>query len=224
MQTLTGNILSSDRPYQGQGANVYVGVGRARYRKTRVISGRLTPMRSRFRGTKTARVASQAGSGSLELSVNLPPSLIDNPRAAFDVRPYRDDCECEVEAPQLVAVDSDGDETSHFSGRAVLITVETRVAGSVRLAWRYIRGTGSPTRFRVSRVTGPTSPAAVTIGYGAPGVYEARFNGLSAGAYTFRIVAENANGSVTQTLIDGIAVTPVVAGPAAVTGLSVEVR
>lgn len=228
MRILSGKILSADRPFEGQGVSVYAGTGQPRYRRIRVVSGRLCPMRTAFSGDKTARIATEAGTGELELAATIPSDLLGasgNANLAIDVRHYRDDAENESEAPQIVSVDGSGDGETVLDGRATLITAETRSGGGVRLSWRYIRGRTAPARFRVSRLTGPTSPDDVTVAYrGQPGRYEASFSGLSASTYTFEITEENTAGTITNTLIASVSVTPVSAGPGAVTSISAEVR
>ncbi len=226
MQTLSGNILSADRPFQGQGVSVYAGTGHAPYRAPRVISGRLTPIRTRFRGTKTLRIASQAAtSGAVQITPAVPAALIDNPIAAFDVRHYRDDVECEVDAPQLVSIDSSGDQLEVIDGSALLLATEVRTSGTVVVYFRFFAGTmGPPFRFRLERTAGPTSPADVTTLYVGPNLYEVEIPSLSSGTYMYNLSAENEAETVSLALVTGFQFTLTADGPDAVTGLVVEVR
>lgn len=226
MKTLTGHILSADRPFQGQGVSVYAGEGQPRYRKVRTVGRRLTPLRTAFTGSKTARIASEAATaGPVSLDATLPAELIDVANVAIDVRHYRNDAENDSSAPQIVSVDSGGDGEDVIDGRAILIDpIEYRTGGSVRLRFRYEHFRGTPARFRLERLSGPTSPADVTVTYFGPDLYEADFSSLSAGTYTFALSIENTGATVTTTLIAPITVVPDATGPDAPTILTAEVR
>lgn len=226
MQTLTGNIHSADRPFQGQGVSVYAGEGQPRYRKIRAIGRRLTPLRTAFTGDKTARLAFEAATaGPVSLDATLPAELIDVANVAIDARHYRDDAENESSAPQIVSVDSGGDGEDVIDGRAILIEpIEVRTGGSVRIRWRYEHSRGTPAQFRLHRLSGPTSPTDVTVTYLGPDLYEADFSSLSSGTYTFALSIENTGATVTTTLISPISVTPDATGPDAPTILTAEVR
>lgn len=225
MRILSGRDSFPDRPFEGQGVSVYAGIGQARYRRPRVVSGRLTPLRTAFTGEKTARIASEAATaGDVEVEATVPAEILGNPAAAIDARHYRDDVENEVSGPVLMSIDSGGDEDNLIEGRAILVEAEIRTGGDVRFHWRYEHGRGTPARFRWARLSGPSSPAAVTVAYLGPGLYEADFTSLSSGTYTFRLTIEDTAGTTTTTLLTPVSVTPDATGPNAPTNLSVEVR
>jgi hypothetical protein len=226
MQTHAGKIVSADRPFEGQGVSVYVGQASPAYRKPRVFGHRSIPLGTQFTGAKTRRVAAlESTAGSVSLDATIPVELRDLSQVAIDVRHFRDDCECEVSAPQLVAIDAGGEQLEVLDGRAIGFPTEIRSEGVARLFWRYIAIQGVPYRFRLHRLSGPTSPADVTVLYQGPELYDVDFEGLSSGDYTFQLTAENEASTVILTLIDSDSWSRVDAdGPDAVTGLTVEVR
>lgn len=226
MRLLTSPIVYVARPFQGQGVSVYAGTGQPRYRKPRAIPGCPIPLGTAFTADKTARIASEAATaGAVELTATLPDDLIDNAHVALDVRHYRDDVENESCRPQIVSVDSGGDGEDVIAGVATLILpVELRSSGGVRIHWRYEHYRGTPARFRLHRLSGPTSPSDVTVDYTGPGLYEGDFTGLSAGTYTFALSIENTGGGVTTTLVTPITAIPTTTGPDAPTSVIAEVR
>lgn len=227
MRFITGNILFTDRPFQGQGVSVYVGTGQPRYRRPRIVSGRLTPVRTALATTKTARIHSEAATaGTVEVTATLPAELYDNQAAAIDVRRYRDDVENLVVDPVVLSLDSSGDEAEIMEGRAIELATEQTTGGTAKLLWRYEHRRGTPAQFRVERLSGPTTPDDVTVTYrvDGPGIYEATFSSLTAGTYTFAVSIETTGASTTLTLLSPVTVVVSTSGPNAPTGLAVEVR
>lgn len=225
MALLHRKIINAHRPFRWQGVSVYAGSGLARYRDGRIIGGTTLMPTVRIGREKTARIASEAGTGELEVTAAVPEALIDNPAVAFDVRHYRDDCECEVTAPQLATIDSGGDDVEAIGGRALYIRTDVRTGGRATIFFRFIAGAfDRPFRFRIEFTAGPTSPADITTLYAGPKLYDVPASGLSSGTYTFTLTAENQAETVSVTLLTGIQFTVDADGPDAVTGVTVEVR
>jgi hypothetical protein len=227
MRILSCRPVFVHRPFQGQGASVYAGIGQPRYRKPRMMPDRPIPLEMAFTSDKTARIASEAGTGELAIDATLSDELIDNPNVAIDVRHYRDDVENDSCRPQLVSVDSSGDGEDVISGRAILILpVELRDGGGIRIHFRYEHDRGTPARFRLTCLSGPTSPDDVEVTYTVPGRYEADVAAVdvSDGDYEFELSIEDDPGDVTLTLLPLIEVTVETSGPDAPTILTAEVR
>lgn len=232
----------NDRPFDGEGVSVYASIGSTvRYRNLRVLPAGRT--RGRRHGTvkgqggnhnlaassvlKTARVAS-AASPAATLDYTLPAAML-NQTVTFDVRRYLDDVENESDNYRTATVETDGggDDATGILGTATLLSQEVRSGGIVRLriAYKEARSGVQPTVFRAIRTAGPSSPASATASYrtGQRLVEIDTPALLDSSAYTFKVRAENALGTVTLDVLTGISVTADATGPAAPSSGSVEV-
>lgn len=231
----------NDRPFEGDGVSVYATLGAAvQYRNLRVLP--VSRVRRRRNGTikgsggnhnlaaasvlKTARRTSVANPAATVDYVL--PAAFNSQTVTFDVRRYKDDVENQSDnfRTVTVAVDSGGDDATGILGTAVLLSQEVRDSGIVRLRLAYNESADGvqPTVFRASRTAGPTSPAAATASY-SPGqrLIEIDTPALSdASAYTYKITAENAAGTVTLDVLTGITVNADATGPATPTSGTAE--
>lgn len=231
-------------PFSGEGVSLYATVGTSvQYRNLRVLTGGTRRRRRAgwIKGSggnhdianavlKTARRDSVASPGT-EIVWTLPAEFIpalDTQNAVFDVRHYKDDVENENTnfGASTVPIDTNGDGQSEILGTAELVSVQTREGGDVRIRFAYTASLDGvqPTIFRAVRTAGPTSPADVEIEIiQGERHLEIDIPGLSdASAYTYKIVAENAEGTVTKDVITGITVTADATGPTAPTSISAE--
>lgn len=230
----------NDRPFSGSGASLYATVGDAVvYRGLRVLqSSRMRRRNGWIKGTggrhdiaassvlKTTRRDSVA-SPDAEFAYTLPAAFASQ-TVQFDVRQYADDIENTTDnfAVATITFDAGLEDDTGIVGTATLLTTEPRAGGIVRIRLIYNENSEGvqPTVFRASRTAGPTSPAATTASY-APGqrFVEIDTAALSdSAAYTFKVTAENAGGTVTADVLTGITITADATGPAAPTSVSVE--
>lgn len=234
----------TDAPFLGEGVSLYASVGQTvQYRNLRVLTG--GTRRRRRAGwvkgsggnhdiansvTKTARVDSAADPAT-SIEWTLPAAFIPgggNQEATFDVRRYKDNVENETynSGTVTVPIDSSGDGQSTILGTATLIEVQIRDSGAVRIRFRYqpsLNGV-QPTVFTAIRTAGPTSPSdvSITTDEGETDL-EIDVASLSdSSAYTYKIQAANAAGSVTANILTGITFTADATGPTAPTAGTAE--
>lgn len=125
--------------------------------------------------------------------------------------------------PQRITLDGGGDggSASTIDGTAIVLAVEKRDGGGLRVRFRYLSAeTGlTPDTFTLSRTAGPTSPSDVSTSYqiGARD-YTLDVESLTdAGAYTFALKATSGAAESTLTTID---FTADASGPGAVQNLT----
>lgn len=229
------SAVFSDRPFQGQGASLYVNAGTTvQYRRARVlppvggwpfpgppiIHAGDTIDWSADTVAKTPRVDSTTGTenDAAQIVYELPAAL-KNTTIAMDVRHYRDDCEFEGTGDHhTLEVDASGDDVTELGGTAEMLTPEIRAGGVVRLRWRYTPpsdGSAVPARFRVDYTAGPTAPADQTTAYvSGQTLYELDTLALSdASAYTITLSCENSSSTQSRELITAYSFTADATGP-----------
>lgn len=229
----------TDAPFDGEGVSLYATVGRqVQYRNIRVLPGGTRRRRRAgwIKGTggnhdiansvtKTARVDSVADPGS-SIDWTLPAAFTPvsgTQEATFDVRRYKDNVENESynNGTVTVAIDSAGAGDDQILGSATLIAVQIREGGDVRIQFRFNRSSSGiqPTVFKAVRTAGPTSPSDVSISTDDDETdLEIDVPGLSdSSAYTYKITAENAAGTISKDVITGITFTADATGPTAPT-------
>ena len=229
MRTGIENGVFSHRPFSGEGVSLYAAIGTAPlYRALRVLGPFVKgtsdrhPVGSASSVTKTARVASQAGSSGT-LTINWPiPAGYASQQASFDVRHYKDDAECEtVLRHATMTLDAGRNIVTVLGGTALLAGIEILTGGKLRLRFEF----SIPARFKWQRTAGPTSPADLVLNYAGAGLYEVDTVALSdAGAYTFRLRGEDGGGSLTKDYLTGVVATPDATGPPALTSPTTESR
>jgi hypothetical protein len=231
MRIVPTRATRSNRPFQGQGASLYVGGGNPDPGAGAIVFRNLRawPVRGQFTaggaskigGTntlKTARVASVADP-TAAFAYTVPGSYAGKTFYA-QVRTFKDDVENETSiAPARLVLDGSLNNAAPVTGRARLLRTEIRDGGIVRIRFQFFPDpTGQqPLLFRIQRTAGPTSPADVTLTY-FPGntVYEIDTPALSDSApYTYKLRAEN--GATTLDLVTGIVFTADATGPVAPT-------
>lgn len=230
----------NDHPFDGDGVSLYARAGsEVQYRNVRVLPvSRGRRRNGAIKGTggnhslgaasvlKTARVAS-AAAPAVTLDFTLPAAMLGQ-TVTFDVRRYKDDVENESTAYRTVtaAVDGSGEDATGILGTASLVSVEKRAGGvcRIRFTWTASRVGVQPVRFRAARTAGPTSPSSTTVGVvDRQRLYEIDTAALSdASAYTFKITAENAAGTITADVLTGITVTADATGPTAPGSITAE--
>jgi hypothetical protein len=153
-----------ERPFAGQGVSVYVDSSLPLQRKNLITLSALGHSLLFSRPSKTTRIASDTGTANdaLEIAVDL--TGYTSP-VWIDVAHYRDDRENDAAHPQLIHFDEAGDLETVLLGRAILVSVTPRTAGTLWIDWQWIpSATGLvPTHFELRRTAGPTSPAAIRI-------------------------------------------------------------
>ncbi len=140
------------------------------------------------------------------------------------VRPHRDGIELPVlQGATLLAVDDEGAVTPTLAGRGVVWQILRLAGGGVRFAWDWFHEPGpQPAKFVLTCVDGPTSPADVEVTFRSnQRTFYAAVSGLEDGeTYTFNVVAENVDGSITKLVPDlsgetDLMVVPDATGPGA---------
>lgn len=193
--------------------------------------GRVVQTRGHF-GAATiprARPALQIVKAPTQPEVTLPDEYL-GATAWLIVRPHRDG----IELPTLqgavqVTIDDDGELEQTIDGSGTLWAVELLAGGGVRFKWDWSAGINEPEEFVVACISGPTSPADVTVSLGVDRrSYAAKFEGLQESAYVFTITALR-SGFASKAISDRtgeteFTVTPDATGPDAVTILSVVER
>ena len=206
-------VMFSDRPFQGEGYSLYVTPGdTVQYRNLRLLGRRSL-------GSQPAGKGSRLGTITPGGTVSLPAGYVDQD-LVFDVRHFKDDVENETDnfRTARITVDGAGDVVAGILGSGQVISQEIMSGGVVKIRIRYFpaRDGVQPNLFRLTRTSGPTSPADITLAVTVlrPSVLEFATGALSdASAYTFTVRAEN--GAVTKDLVTGLSVTSDATGPAA---------
>lgn len=231
MRIVPTRATRSNRPFQGQGASLYIGggspdpgPGSILYRNLRAwpIKGLFTAgAGSKIGGTntlKTARVATVSDpTASIPATV---PGSFANQTLYAQVRTYKDDVENEtiLGAARLV-LDGSLNNAAPITGSARLLKVEIRDGGIVRIRFQYfpVLSGLQPLLFRAMRTAGPSTPADVTQTYSASNNLVEIDTPvlLDSAPYTYTIRAEN--GATTLNLLTGITFTADATGPAAPT-------
>lgn len=230
-------LLPSQRPYaDGRGASLYVGDGAPGdnpredvilYRRNYIFDGaeQLVALGETVdlggaSFVKTPAV-DQVDSPADELSYAIPAAL--HGRVVWaQVRTFEDDVENEtIYRPRRLVLDGDGELDAQILGTARITELVKRDAGGllVRFVYESSRDGVQPAQFVLARTAGPTTPnPVVLIASGSRRNYEIEVAGLTnAGAYTFKLSAENSPASVD--LVTGIAFTADGAGPSGASGL-----
>lgn len=206
-------VLFSDRPFAGDGYNLYVNTGSTvQYRNHRL-------MRGCSLGPQPAGKGAHAGTITPGGTYNLPAGFAGQD-LVFDVRRFKDDVENETDNYKTAKVTLDGnsDGVSEILGAGSVISQEIIAGGVVKIRFRYFPDPAGiqPDLFRLTRTAGPSLPADITLSVTVltPAVLEFTTGVLNdASAYTFTIRAEN--GAVTKDLVTGLSVTADATGPAA---------
>lgn len=240
MRFLGATPVQINSPFSGgYGAAVYASQPNAsgpeliRYRDSVYWprSGRVLQTSGRF-GAATisrARPALQIVKAPAQPAVTLPVEYA-GATAWINVRPHRDGIELPtVQGALLVTIDSDGDLTPTIDGRGTVWSIELLAGGGVRFNWDWSSGLNEPDSFTVRRVSGPTSPASVSVSIEQDRrTYSATFDELEEAEYVFEIVAIRSGfGELLLSDRTGetqLSVTPDATGPDAVTILTVEER
>lgn len=223
----TKNTVFSHQPFIGQGVSLYVSIGTAvRYRRLAAMCGHMVHGAeidfSSGPVAKTARIDSAASPvTSITPAWN---SDWEDETVSVDIRTYKDGVENESTNWRTIDIDGTGDSPATISGTAVLLGLQQRDGGIVRIrfAWQPAFTGLQADTFTAIRTAGPTSPADVeyVAGTGRQ-LIEIDTPALSdASPYTYKIQA--ASGATTLDILTGITVTADATGPTAPTGLSAE--
>jgi hypothetical protein len=231
MRLVPTRSTRSNRPFQGQGASLYIGSGSPdpgpasiAYRNLRAWPqcGRFTAGPGSHIGgvntAKTARVASVTNP-TAAFAYALPGSLASK-TVYGQVRTFKDDCENEtLLGPARVDLDGSLHDVSTIDGTAILLSSIVGDGGIVTLRIKYqtvLTGV-QPLIFRAHRTAGPSAPADVTVNYAAGvAIYDIQTPALlDSSPYTYSITAEN--GATVITLLSGITVQADATGPAIAT-------
>lgn len=214
-------ILNTNRPFAGDGVKMYIGEPNAtdiRFRPNQIVAQNYSPiLMPTSNDVSVATVSSPADS----IDYTLPAELTDLP-VWYQLRRFKGDRENEtIYRPRQLTTDGDGDEDDTINGSAIVTRLQKRDAGGLRITfvWTAVRDGLQPTQFVVSKTSGSGTIASVVVVATSAREYSADVVGLTDGvAYEFQLDAEN--GSVTATLISGIAFTGDADGPGAVTSLT----
>jgi len=228
MRLRSKRTIRSHRPFEGQGASLYRD---GEFRHLRLWSGMFLPgAESTIGGNnvqKTARIDFVTDPTNQFL---VDTTALANTTVEFQVRTFKDDVENESNfRPLTLSFDGDGEDVTSIVGRGVLLSIEIRAAGIVRLRFRWVadRSGLQPTSFLAIRTAGPSSPANATVTDSdgetlQSGYYEIDTPALLDSApYTYKLQAKN--GSATLDFITGITFTADATGPTAPTHGSVEI-
>lgn len=228
MRLLTRRSIRSHRPFQGQGASLYLasgsidpGADAILFRRQRLAVPFLQGPESTIGGTnvqKTARVGS-CSDPTAQIAYTLPGKLA-NKVVWLQVRTFLSDVENESNyRPARIELNGSLAAPGSIDGTAELLNQEQRDGGVVRIRFRWIPATTGtqPTQFTAIRTAGPTSPANVVVAVDdSESVYELDTPALLDSApYTYKIQA--AAGSLTKDVLTGITVTADATGPTAPT-------
>lgn len=197
------------RPFEGQGASLYVTAGETvRYRRMRIAPRGRTCIRKGWAGRnpKTTRVAVLTGTSDDTLTFEwaLPAELADQ-ALAVNVRHFRDGHEHLSVSETQVTVDETLSPVEAILGTARWLEPDVRSGGVLRLRWRWQPSADGvqPDQFRIEFTAGPSSPADITLPV-VPGLFDyATTTGalLDSGPYTVRLSAEG--GETTAVLFTG---------------------
>lgn len=228
MRLLTRRSTRSHRPFQGQGASLYIvsgstdpGPDAILFRRQRLAAPFLQGPESTIGGTntqKTARVGSCANP-TAQIAYTLPGSLA-NKIVWLQVRTFLSDVENESNyRPARVALNGSLAAPGSIDGTAELLNQEQRDGGVVRIRFRWVPATTGtqPTQFTAIRTAGPTSPTNVVADVEASeSIYELDTPALLDSApYTYKIQA--AAGALTKDILTGITINADATGPTAPT-------
>ncbi|HTN02937.1 MAG TPA: hypothetical protein VL132_13715 [Planctomycetaceae bacterium] len=227
-------LVLADRPFAGSlGAALYLGRGAAtaiEYRRCRILDGAtsLVPRLEMYplgeASVPKTPAVDLVKSPTTELQATIPADWLPGDVWA-NVRTHQADIENEtIYHPRRLKADGTGDVVDAVLGTARVLGLDKRDAGGLRLRWVYAasRDGLQPDYFLLRRTAGPTAVASVTTSAIDGGRdYAFELAGLQdGGAYTFAIDA--VAGTITTTLLTGIAFTADAAGPPAVSGLVAE--
>lgn len=237
------NHAFNDRPFEGSGASLYATIGdTVVYRGLRVLPN------ARKRRNRCSWIKGQGGRHNIaatsvlkttrrdsvaspadEFEYTLPAEFASQ-SVQIDVRQFADDVENTTDNFRTYTLELDGslDDVTGILGTAVLLELQVRAGGIVRIRLNYLEDIEGvqPTVFRAVRTAGPSSPSATTASY-SPGQTLVEIDTealLDASPYTFKVVAENTGGTVTKDVLTGITVQADATGPGAPISGSAEAR
>ncbi len=227
-------LILINRPFAGGlGAALYLGQGSAtaiEYRRNRLLDGatslvpRLTMYRLGEASVSKTPAVDLVKSPATELQATIPAGWLPGDVWA-NVRTHQADIENEtIYHPRRLNADGSGDVVDAVLGTARVLGLDKRDAGGLRIRWVYAASVDGlqPDYFLCRKTAGPTTVVSITTDALDGGRdYAFELSGLQdGGAYTFAIDA--VAGTVTTTLLTGIAFTADAAGPPAVSGLVAE--
>jgi hypothetical protein len=208
----------TERPFEGGlGAKLYVGVGGPEnivYRVPRLFNSKHVPFT-----VVTSRDASVATvkSPTAEFEYTLPEDLVGED-VWYQVRTHEQDVENTTRfRPRHLETDDDGDGEDTIYGTAVVVSLEKRDGGGLRIrfVWRPVRDGVQPVNFVVTKLTGSGSVSPVIVPADGAGTYVADVIGLTNDvAYTFRLDGDT--GTLAVALVTDIAFTGDAEGPPSV--------
>lgn len=222
------NALLTDNPYNGQGVHVYVNGEFRNYRiltnRPQLRQGTAFPVGDATIPKDSASIGTGTGTAGQTVVVNPDLSAYVSSEITIDVRHYKDDVQAETVHPRKVTLDGSGNSDSVIRGSYALISAEVRSGGVVRVRFNYVQAANGiqPETFKISRTSGPTSPADISVDYAGTGVYEIDTLSLSdASPYTYNIIAVNTTLGVNRTL-GPVTFTADATGPVAANSVIVE--
>lgn len=225
-----GKALHGARPFQGQGASLYVTSGETVQYRRLVLGGRRRVLRQGWSGrnAKTLRVASDTGVSGAQIDFAHDISALPAGEYTADVRHFLDDIEnLTTNAGTLrFEIDGSAEPVDAVLGSATWLEPTILSGGIVRLRWTWhpaLHGT-QPDTFRVVFTAGPTSPSDLTLDVTA-GLfeYELLTGALDdASEYTVSLKAEL--DAVSTTLLSGKQFQADATAPATPTLVSIKAR
>ena len=221
--------IFSDRPFAGQGVSVYLGTSLPLItRPQRMVDG--SPLAvgdhpySAESIARTTRVGSGSGAAGELVDVEIDATAYASQTIWLDVRHFKDHVENQDPHPQQLLLDGSGDPVSEILGEAISLGYVAFAGGIVQVSFRWMPSVYGLTveTFELRRVSGPTTPAAVSIAVNSSGIYQLDSEPLDDSAtYTLSIVA--ISGSTERVLFTLASVQADATGPPLPSPITTEV-
>ncbi|TWT49010.1 hypothetical protein KOR42_39260 [Thalassoglobus neptunius] len=221
--------IFSDRPFAGQGVSVYLGTSLPLItRPQRMVHG--SPLAvgdhpySAESIARTTRVGSESGDSGELVEVEVDASAYASQTLWIDVRHFKDRVENSDPHPQQLLLDGSGDPVSEILGEAISLGYVALAGGIIEVSFRWIPSAYGLTveTFELRRVSGPTSPAAVSITANSSALYQIESEALDDSAtYSLEVVA--ISGSTERVLFTLASVQADASGPPIPSPITTEV-
>lgn len=218
-------MFVSETPFAGSGVSLYAQLGSDLvYRRPLPYRGHVLPAAdSPLRAATLSRTTRVAFVSAPDTAIDYTfPAAWLGQQITLNVRTFADGIENDDLNARTLTLNEDGEIVDAILGTAVLIAIEKRDGGIVRIRFAYLpsRDGLPPVTFAGIKTAGTGSVADVSADYVAgTRVYELDTPALTDGeAYTYKIQA--VNGSVTADLVPGITFTADGSGPPEPTGLT----